>query len=160
MNTAETRLADYMRQRTEPVTQSPEAWLPGCHEWRGTVANTGYGLVGLRSHHLMLAHRVAYELSRGPIPEGLVIDHLCHNRSCVNPDHLQAVTRGENVRRGDAAPIMRGVRSTCVNGHEYTPENTLFAKTRGVRSRVCRECRHASAKRFRERARTNQRSKS
>lgn len=155
------RLSDYMRQRTDIVTQSPGAWLDGCHEWRGTIANTGYGLVGLSTHHLMLAHRVAYELSKGPIPAGLVIDHLCHNRSCVNPDHLEAVTRGENNRRGDASTILRGIRSACINGHEYTPENTLFTTTRGIRRRACKQCRRASAKRFRDRAReNNQRSNS
>jgi HNH endonuclease len=67
-----------------------------CWPWGGTIQSKGYGLVGGR-----LVHRVVYELVRGPIPAGLTIDHLCRNRRCANPSHLEAVTMQENYRRGE-----------------------------------------------------------
>lgn len=67
----------------------------GCWIWQGSVSNTGYGRIGSR-----YAHRVSYERSNGPIPDGLTIDHLCRTTLCVNPDHLEPVTHRENVLRG------------------------------------------------------------
>ena len=82
------------------------------------------------------AHRVSYELFRGPIPDGLQIDHLCRIRHCVNPDHLEAVTQRENILRGTSPSAKAAARDACINGHPYTPENTkLF---RG--DRQCRTC--------------------
>jgi hypothetical protein len=71
---------------------------PGCWEWTGALRN-GYGVLG-DGAKVLYAHRVAYELAHGPIPAGKVIDHLCVNRSCVRPAHMDVVTRGENNRRG------------------------------------------------------------
>lgn len=98
----------------------------------------------------MPAHRMAYELTRGPILEGLVIDHLCRNKACVNPAHLEAVSQRVNVRRG-----LLGSRTACINGHEYTPENT-FIERNGKRR--CRTCQRATDRRRRARRALSRRS--
>lgn len=104
---------------------------PGdCWLWTGVVNLYGYGSLGVKNSRV-LVHRLAYELQVGPIPKGLCIDHLCRNRRCVNPRHMEVVTRGENSRRG-------WLRKThCKYGHEWTEENTLRTK-RGTR--LCRQC--------------------
>lgn len=141
-------IADYMAERTR--LGSPPDHKPGlgpCHEWTGTILVSGYGVIGLRSHHKMLAHRVAYELGIGPIPEGLLLDHLRRNRACVNPAHLDPVTNAENLRRGFGHRLRNGMAKTCPHGHEYTVENTYTnPKTGYIR---CRQCH-----RERERARS------
>lgn len=102
-----------------------------CWEWTASKAH-GYGYFnGSR------AHRFAYELLVGPIPDGLVIDHLCRNRGCVNPDHLEPVTQRENTMRGYSFSRLHARKTHCIRGHEFTPENT---KTRSNGARICREC--------------------
>ncbi|MCE5309611.1 MAG: HNH endonuclease [Acidobacteriales bacterium] len=102
----------------------------------GTVARDGYGDVYVPGRRTTQAHRVAYEVFRGPIPEGLHIDHLCRVTCCVNPDHLEPVTPAENNRRAGSAV------THCSRGHEYTPENTYFRKGSDRRgNRDCLECR-------------------
>lgn len=104
----------------------------GCWEWQLSRDRHGYGHTS-RNNVVMLAHRALYEEKVGPIPEGLEIDHLCRNPSCVNPEHLEPVTHAENVRRSWPA-----TKAHCVNGHEYTPENTYWRSGSG--SRDCRAC--------------------
>lgn len=83
------------------------------------------------------AHRFSYELHNGPIPEGLVVDHLCRNPRCVRPDHLEAVTWRENLDRGDPSQADKNVVKThCKRGHEFSEENTRMQ--RGTRQ--CRIC--------------------
>ncbi|WP_402465721.1 HNH endonuclease signature motif containing protein [Isoptericola aurantiacus] len=73
-----------------------------CIEWTGATSANGYGRIGIGGSRTAQVHRVAYEAARGPIPAGLHIDHLCRNRRCVNPDHLEPVTQSENNRRANA----------------------------------------------------------
>jgi hypothetical protein len=109
-----------------------------CRIWNGTLAVNGYGVLGIDGRQVK-AHRFAYEAIVGPIPEGLVIDHLCRVRCCVNPDHLEPVTNGENVLRGVSAPAQHARATHCLRGHEYTPDNTI---KNGAAGRGCRTCKN------------------
>ena len=114
----------------------------GCWLWP-TESREGYGHVwcGGRTRR---AHIVSYELARGAVPEGLVLDHLCRVRCCINPDHLEPVTQGENIRR---SPIMGQYArpTTCPKGHAFDESNTY----RAGGQRYCRACRADYARRYR-----------
>jgi hypothetical protein len=107
----------------------------GCWQWRGSLANGGYGHYSVR-RTIFYAHRFSYWLYKGDIPKGLDLDHLCRNRGCVNPDHLEIVTNKENVLRGTGSSAQYARRDRCKNGHKFDDTNT---KLRG-RARVCRKC--------------------
>jgi uncharacterized UBP type Zn finger protein len=92
------------------------------------------------------AHRVSYEAANGPIPEGLVIDHLCRVAACINPDHLEAVTQRENMLRG-VGPVAVNVQKTrCTHGHLFDSDNTYWTS---VGARQCRACNVARQRRYR-----------
>ncbi len=117
----------------------------GCWEWTASLNDSGYGQINVGGRPAR-AHRVAYEFVVGPIPDGLVIDHLCRNRTCVNPSHMEVVTRGENVRRGVGparAAAKRLNRVACKRGHVFDEGNTAI-NSRGAR--VCRTCRREAAR--------------
>lgn len=118
----------------------------GCWIWLGGVCEDGYGKCGARAGQ-SLAHRAFYAIIKGPIPAGMEIDHLCKNRLCVNPTHLEAVTHRENIRRGDYRSNHRNGRKThCLRGHEFTPENIYTYTPRGMKTRrKCRACNRANA---------------
>ena len=119
----------------------------GCWEWHGYVhPDTGYGMCHVL-RKTKWAHRIGWELYGGPIPKGLVIDHLCRNKVCVRYDHLEPVTQKENLHRSELTGPGANIRKThCKNGHGFTPENTRISKSNGQRS--CRAC-HASWERQR-----------
>ena len=130
-------------KRIDRLTPEQEARMPewadrrviedsrGCWIWSGAI-NNGYGRAYIAGR-LFYAHRVVYEVIVGPIPEGLELDHLCRVRACVNPAHLEPVTRAENLRRG-----LKGELTTrCPAGHPYDGANT---RKRSNGHRVCRAC--------------------
>lgn len=94
------------------------------------------------------AHRVAYELFVAEIPEGFDLDHLCRNRGCVNPDHLEPVTRRENLLRGETIPARNARITHCPQGHPYDAENT---RIRPCGRRRCAACNREAARRWRAR---------
>lgn len=131
------------KYRVEPTSS--------CWQWFGATDVSGYGRFSTGGKGVApgLAHRVAYEMHVGPIPPGLVIDHLCRNRSCVNPAHLEAVTPAENVRRTFEHPRVKpALRTHCPQGHEFTPENTRTPPSGG---RKCIACAKETTRRFHER---------
>lgn len=119
------------------VDQSGDCWV-----WTASVRADGYGEFRVDGR-LVRPHRFAYEQMVGPIPDGLVIDHLCRNRRCVNPSHLEPVTPLVNNQRGAHAHIINTGR--CLRGHEMTPANTYTRPNTG--QQMCRTCRADYARR-------------
>lgn len=111
-----------------------------CWVWTAAKAGKGYGkyttkIDGRQTYPY--AHRYAWESLVGPIPDGMTLDHLCKNRLCVNPDHLEVVTQGVNSLRGNSGPALNARKTHCPAGHEYSKENTRISK-QGYRA--CRAC--------------------
>ena len=110
-----------------------------CWNWTGYRDNKGYGrlvLSGCNAGYVRV-HRFSYELHKGPLPDQMTVDHLCRNRACVNPEHLEAVTAAVNTLRGFGAPAVNARRMECIHGHAFTATNT-FRQWNGGRG--CVEC--------------------
>lgn len=108
-----------------------------CWMWTAKRNDAGYGQFWPTDGRGVFAHRWAYEYVHGPIPAGLVIDHLCRNPACVNPWHLEAVTFRENVLRGMSPAAVGARRDHCVNGHPFSPENIRVNEKGHRRCRAC-----------------------
>lgn len=107
----------------------------GCWLWAKYLNSDGYGVINV-DHHNWVAHRASYIAHRGPIPDGLEIDHKCRVRCCVNPDHLEAVTKVVNVRRSTAADRHKKI-THCPKGHPYSGENLYIDKKGRRRCNAC-----------------------
>lgn len=126
---------------SEHWTASLDAWTAGnfseCWEWPGAKTSAGYGNTRSGGKN-RLAHRVSYERFVGPIPAGLTLDHLCRNRACINPKHLEPVTMRENNRRGMSPAGKKSRQTHCLIGHPFDEANTYHRP--GREGRECRAC--------------------
>lgn len=143
------RLDEALVSRSLPVEN-------GCQVWTGYTVEDGYGRITFDGVNRGV-HQVAYELTKGPIPDGLVVDHECRVRNCINPDHLRAITGPENTleERSLATGNINMRKTHCVNGHEFTPENTKKHDADG--GRACRECHRERNAKYKARRRASRR---
>lgn len=126
---------------TQKIDFSGDCWV-----WTAAVNSKGYGIFSVDGSG-RLAHRISYERGMGPIPEGLQIDHLCRNKLCVRPAHLEPVTNEENSRR------RWETYTVCGKGHELTPDNVrIHRRTNGPETKECRTCTVARSQAYRDRA--------
>jgi hypothetical protein len=111
----------------------------GCWHWGGTIHHTGYGSYwyGYRS---VLPHRYIYEVIHGPLPPVMKVDHICRNKSCVNPAHLDAVTQRENIIRGMAPASVNAAKTHCIHGHPFAGDNLIVRCYGSHPRRCCLEC--------------------
>lgn len=130
-------LLDRVMSKTRPEN--------GCLVWTGALDRDGYGVIQFAGKQCR-APRVAYALRFGPIAPALTVDHLCRNRSCVNPAHLEVVTRKENVLRSNALGALNARKTQCKRGHLLSPDN-LYTPRNGQRD--CRTCRNDRSKEYR-----------
>ena len=136
-----------LRLRKKTDTLRDECW-----HWTGQVARDGYGRMSVDGRKQMV-HRLAYAVWIGPIPDGLEIDHLCMVKVCINPAHLEAVTRRENMLRQPRIGA-RAAQTECIHGHPYTAENT---GRDGRGNRFCRTCDRAARRIYKARKRAEKR---
>lgn len=135
----------------ERVNKTESCWL-----WTGRLNAGGYGvysvwLGGGRKNgkvKVLFAHRVSWEIHRGDIPEGLVIDHLCRVRNCVNPSHCEVVSSAENILRGVGAHAKNAIKTHCDHGHEFNDANTHVVIRKDGQHRVCRICKAANCRKW------------
>jgi hypothetical protein len=142
------RMSDIDRWWTS-VEKTDTCWL-----WTGYLADQGYGRFSPSGGaKYTTAHRWGYEALVGPVPDGLVVDHLCRVRHCVNPAHLEPVTQRENILRGEGLSAANAAKTHCKRGHEFTPENTALIRGGWGIERRCRTCGALNKRRYRAKQR-------
>lgn len=139
------RETDSERYREAAISRFHASWTEApdsdCWLWTRTLNHHGYGKINFLGMTVS-AHRAAYYLLVGEVPAGMELDHLCRVRHCVNPAHLEPVTRRVNLLRGRTPAAANAAKSHCSRGHELTPDNLLTNELkRGARS--CRQCHNA-----------------
>lgn len=131
-------LYERLDDKTVRGERESQCWL-----WMGAKNPSGYGYIGGPHQSMLLVHRVSYERHVGPIGDGLHLDHLCRNRACLNPLHLQPVTATENTLRGVGPTAINARLTSCRRGHPFTEANT---RVESNGSRRCLTCRAANRK--------------
>lgn len=139
--------------RSGPLpVERPE--LGPCWLWGGSTTLNGYAQLHVRLDDgrwsVTVAHRVSYEATIGPIPDGKVLDHLCRNRPCTRPDHLEPVSDQVNILRGNGWSGRHARKTSCPAGHPYNDQNTHVDKNGMRHCRVCDADRHRAARRARQ----------
>lgn len=129
------------------VIDSSSGYETPCLSWTGSKTTAGYGNLKVNGKNVY-AHRLVYAARYGDIPKRVdddraVIDHLCRNRACCNVDHMELVSNRENILRGDTLQAANAVKTHCVKGHEFTPENTV---RNGKYGRTCLTCKRERAR--------------
>lgn len=135
-----------MKQQLRCIPWQEKFWLKvypvgDCWEWMGSRLPNGYGHCVLDGVYFP-SYRMAYELAVGPIPLGLEIDHLCRNRACVRPSHLEVVDHRTNILRGDTFAARQAKQTHCLRGHELSGDNLITRKNH----RSCKTCRRAQGR--------------
>ena len=148
---------DRKRKSPEERFSAKTLKTEACWLWQGYKQRDGYGVFCLTKHKEVMAHRWAYTHSKGAIPAGMEIDHVCSVRNCVNPAHLEAVTHAANVQRGVARGgysvhhkllgALNAVKTHCKNGHPYSGDNLRIDASSGARR--CRICDREKVNKYR-----------
>lgn len=146
--------------RTIPITRVDSVHFfgkvkksSGCWKWLAHKTKDGYGQFAI-DRKAYFAHRVAYTLLKGKIPNGLHIDHLCRHPWCVNPSHMEAVSLVTNTMRGNLGKVQRerhAKRTTCPKGHAKIGDNLVVYQKGGYQCRGCRTCKREELRRWRKR---------
>lgn len=118
-----------------------------CWIWKGTILQSGYGQIVIRNTKKARAHRFMYERAKGKIPDGLQLDHLCRNKLCVNPDHLEIVTGRENLMRSTSFVAINARKTHCHKGHPLFGTNLNITP---MGSRRCKECGKLAMREYRK----------